>query len=429
MGPMASPRPRFRFAHMADIHLGAVRFDVPALAEDCVRAFERALDAAREAEVDFIVLAGDVFHRALVPPEVLRAAGEALDRVGDIPVVAIDGNHDTTLYTRRPSYVWYLGQRGHLRFLRPRFDAATHTYLDDPWDPTTREGFWCEPIEGVRVYGLGYGGATAGVKIERMARVMEPGERATLALFHGAIDRLVGTGLGEIRYEELEPLRGLVDYLACGHIHKRYDDGWAHNPGSLENVYLDEAERETRGFFLVDVEDGEYRAELVPVEGRPVLRPEPFDASDLGSPEAVEAAFQGWAASLEGPPEAILEVRLVGAVPFNFAQVDLERLRAMVQDRLDPAHVLIHNDLNLRGAERGSGGMDRRAIEQEVLREALAEELSEWSERQDELLDLLNAIRRKNPGRNDKETLDEVLEMVRSFVERAPDDAEETACD
>lgn len=411
----------FRFAHMADIHLGAVRFDVPALARDCLDAFRAALRLAREREVDFIVLAGDVFHRSLVPPEVLRDADEALEEAGGVPVLAIDGNHDTPLYTERPSYLWYLGQRGRLVFLRPFFDRETQSYQPVPWDAERGEGFYHEPLEGVRVYGLGYGGATAGVRVARMASVMESGSRATLALFHGAIDRLVGTGLGEIRYEELDPLRPLVDYLACGHIHKRYDDGWAHNPGSLENIYLDEAERDARGFFVVDADEGGFRAELVEVPGRPVFRPAAFDAAGAADPAALEQAFTEWVDGLECDPEAIVEVRLTGAVPFNFALVDLDRLRARVGERLAATHVVLHNDLNLVGRAGAVGGfMDREAIEREVLEEVLAENLPDYTERSDELLGLIETIRRRDPSK-DPELLD-ILEMARQLVVSRPED-------
>ena len=38
--------------------------------------------------------------------------------------------------------------------------------------------------------------------------------------------------MGEVTYEDLYPLKEVVDYLALGHYHSAYDiDGWVYNPG------------------------------------------------------------------------------------------------------------------------------------------------------------------------------------------------------
>ncbi len=53
----------------------------------------------------------------------------------------------------------------------------------------------------------------------------------------------------------MNELKSLVDYLALGHTHKRFEiDGWAFNPGSLEACSIDEY-REERGLYLVEVDD------------------------------------------------------------------------------------------------------------------------------------------------------------------------------
>src|ERR687883_546064 len=55
--------------------------------------------------------------------------------------------------------------------------------------------------------------------------------------------------------ERLKELRSLVDYVALGHTHKRFElEGWAFNPGSLEACSIDEY-REERGVYLVEVDD------------------------------------------------------------------------------------------------------------------------------------------------------------------------------
>ncbi|MGX6449987.1 metallophosphoesterase family protein, partial [Patulibacter sp. S7RM1-6] len=84
-----------RLLHTADWHLGRLLHRVPLL--DAQRAVLDGLVAlARAEEVDAILLAGDVFDRALPPVEAVRVAGEALRRLAAVaPVIAISGNHDS----------------------------------------------------------------------------------------------------------------------------------------------------------------------------------------------------------------------------------------------------------------------------------------------------------------------------------------------
>ena len=49
----------FRFAHIADCHIGAWRDKT--LRELNIQAFEKALDTCIEQKVDFIILPGDLF--------------------------------------------------------------------------------------------------------------------------------------------------------------------------------------------------------------------------------------------------------------------------------------------------------------------------------------------------------------------------------
>jgi exonuclease SbcD len=84
-----------RLLHTADWHLGRTLHRVPLL--DAQReVLDHLVALAREERVDAILLAGDVFDRALPPVEAVRVAGDALRRLAEIaPVIAISGNHDS----------------------------------------------------------------------------------------------------------------------------------------------------------------------------------------------------------------------------------------------------------------------------------------------------------------------------------------------
>jgi exonuclease SbcD len=84
-----------RLLHTADWHLGRTLHRVPLL--DAQReVLDHLVQLARDERVDAILLAGDVFDRALPPVEAVRVAGDALRRLAEVaPVVAISGNHDS----------------------------------------------------------------------------------------------------------------------------------------------------------------------------------------------------------------------------------------------------------------------------------------------------------------------------------------------
>lgn len=396
----------FRFAVLSDVHLGAPRFGAPALEGDAARALEAAVTRLLEDPPAFVLLAGNLFHRALVGPGDLAAAEAQLQRLAGVPVVAIEGDREAM---SRDSFMRYLGRRGLLRCLAPDFDPGDQRYRARPWDPVAGVGTYCEPVEGVRVHGLGVGGGAARTRLEHMIPALERGDGVSLGLYHGRRDDLHAEGLGA--------LRSKLDFVACGHPTQRGHDGWAYSPGGLVPVHLAEVDDERPGLLLVEARDGTFQAERVPVAGRPVARLEPYRAPEgVEAPDALLRDLDAFLARHETPPGAVVALRLTGEVPFTFADLDPEQVAARARDTLGAGHVLVVNELNL-GADAGEPGLlDRRAIEREVLADALREELPELAHRHDELLDLVGAIRRRDLDRD--EDLVEILDLAKAFVER-----------
>jgi exonuclease SbcD len=103
-----------RLLHTADWHLGRA-FHGEDLLSAQAAFVDFAVAAAREQRVDGILIAGDLYDRALPPVEAVRLASEALARLADVaPVVAISGNHDSAarlgfgarLLARAGVHVW-----------------------------------------------------------------------------------------------------------------------------------------------------------------------------------------------------------------------------------------------------------------------------------------------------------------------------------
>src|SRR5690606_405192 len=81
-----------RIAHLADIHIPKS----PTRHEEYREVFNRLYDSLKEANVDRIVIVGDLFHDYIeLQPEANILAGEFLNTLASIaPVRIIRGNHD-----------------------------------------------------------------------------------------------------------------------------------------------------------------------------------------------------------------------------------------------------------------------------------------------------------------------------------------------
>src|SRR5690242_2349885 len=85
-----------RFLHTSDWHLGRSFHRVSLL--DAQRAFlDHLVATARGVAVDAVLVAGDVYDRAVPPLAAVELYDEALHRLADLgtPTVMISGNHDS----------------------------------------------------------------------------------------------------------------------------------------------------------------------------------------------------------------------------------------------------------------------------------------------------------------------------------------------
>ena len=83
-----------RFAHFADCHIGSWRD--PKLRQASTRAFVKAVDLSIEKEVDFIVIAGDLFNTSLPSIDSLKEVVSKLKELKDngTSVYIVPGSHD-----------------------------------------------------------------------------------------------------------------------------------------------------------------------------------------------------------------------------------------------------------------------------------------------------------------------------------------------
>ncbi len=228
-----------RFIHLADIHLGAAPDKgLPWCArreEEIWETFRRVIAGIREDPVDFLFIAGDLFHRQPLLGE-LKEVAYLFQTIPDTRVYLIAGNHD---YMRK--------------------DSRYHTF---EWPENViffyEEELTCvrDPELDVYVYGFSYHhqeipeNVLAGI-------VPEEGEGLHILLAHGGDE-------GHVPFNVKALASAGFDYIALGHIHKPQillRDRAAFS-GALEPI--DRNDLGEHGYMEGHTEDGRLRVRFVP---------------------------------------------------------------------------------------------------------------------------------------------------------------------
>ncbi|WP_017297661.1 metallophosphoesterase family protein [Nodosilinea nodulosa] len=371
-----------KFLHIADIHLGFDRYDTPERTKDFFRALQTVLERyAIEAGVDFVAIAGDLFEHRNIKPATLNQAQVCLQALKDanIPVLAIEGNHDNRPYGTRTSWLKYLSEWDLLKLLEPNDGAIAEDRLT-PWCESTRSGSYIDLPCGVRVIGSSWYGATAPRAIELLAeaiKALPPGPDHSVLLFHHGLEGQISRYAGALRYTELLPLKEAgVDYLALGHIHKQYAvENWVFNPGSLEANNVEES-RYQRGAYLVELSPQGIDAELqTDYFQRPIVRLELVAKGQESLDDLIQMAMDRAIAAVaqhQSGTAPILELKISGQVSFDRLELDTRRLQEAIKAASNALIVLIKYDVEDVAYQTPLGeGQNRAEIEQSIFEDML----------------------------------------------------------
>lgn len=373
---------RVRFAHLADLHLGYEQYHSLERYKDFFQTFRRAVSDILKERVDFVLIAGDLFHQRVISPMTLILAQRELQRLKEagIPVVGVMGNHEQPHYRQDHSWLDFLAAQDLLILLRPHYQdekLVLQPYQDGL-------GGYVD-LGNVRIYGTGYHGAAAPRVFADLAGRLEElhAERRppfTILLAHAEVEGMLVRGAGSrvaLTHYQLAPLRPHIDYLALGHIHKPDQrEEWLFNPGSLEPNNFDESQH-PGGVFFVEVEVGQPHA--VRVEHRRYTR-RPFirrrlDVTPFQTPEelyeALRRQLQADAEQFPMPP--VVEYSLDGLLHFSSSALQMDIVTEMIQQKYQPLVSQVH--LRAMPAEYAVNApaehLSRAEMEQQVIRELL----------------------------------------------------------
>lgn len=378
------------FAHIADTHLGHRQYGLKQREEDMAASLRAAIvEMVDRRSADAIVLAGDLFHSRDLRPKILHQAERILERVpGDIPVVVSRGNHDENLTPRDLTWLNYLHERELIILLQADLEADTevaHFEPYDPADPGVHAGFYDLESEGlsgpIRFFGLQWRGARTDQALQQVAAGVEGVNKEygapafTVLLAHFGIEDEVPTLGATITHHELDDLQQHIDYLALGHIHKRYDaHGWVFNPGSPEMHSTREGHPEwEHGYYTVTLspttsEEGDSPRRIDVAHHQTKRRPYyriTFEVTEHQSPGQLVGAFRSHIddeadavrAHCQQPPfmtdgalrAPLIDLRFTGTLQFARREFPTEELSTYARKTLDAIHVR-ENDGGMRTA-------------------------------------------------------------------------------
>jgi exonuclease SbcD len=387
---------RATFVHTADNHLGYEQYGIKERFNDFARAFLSVIDAAIARRADCFLISGDLFNKRAIDALTLMQAKSGLERLKEagIPAIAIEGNHDRTYYRDGVSWLQFLCWEHLLILLNPVIHEGVFSLT--PWDSDSLLGAYTDLKGGrMRIYGLPWYGAGTARVVEGFARELaaareteaESGVEYRVLLMHTGIDGIVPQLHGLPTYEQFLPLRGLVDYLGLGHVHKQYSrDNWMYNPGSTETWGAEESAWD-RGYYVVSVDtdvvaEERQRVQHIVNPRRPFLR-FTFSVDSLATPEAFYEQFrrscQEWARRSQEKEEPVVDISLTGILGFEPSAIPRDRLEECVRDCFTPLTVRIHDgtretDYDIDEGEEGDG-RDRstwQQLEVHIFEELLA---------------------------------------------------------
>lgn len=328
-----------KFAHLADCHIGAWR--VPALRALTDEAFAQAITKCVEERVDFVLIAGDLFHTALPGVDHVRHVVKHLTRLkhADIPVYFIAGSHDYSPTGKTMLSV--LEEAG----------LATDVCVGEQ----TEHGFVLKPVcdekTGVHLTGILGKAGQLDTELYDGLRV-EDVDGKKIFLFHTTLDELKPRRLAHVHSVSATSLlpKGF-DYYAGGHVHivgstslPGYTD--IVYPGPLFPASFSELEElGTGGFYLVELTSSGVEKKRVEL---PVCRVHSVHIDCDGMvPQDVEQAIKQQLTDVDG---AVVLVRLTGTLEQG-AAADIAFAELFLDATKRGAIACLRNTVALRSPE------------------------------------------------------------------------------
>ena len=287
-----------KIVHCSDLHLGkrlsGTKDYVTKRYMDFFNAFATFVDKVEEIKPDVCLIAGDIFDKKEINPDILSKTEYLFKRLKDNvkkDIIAIEGNHDNSRILEE-SWLEYLQEQNILKVFYYNKDFEEKNYLK---------------IDDINFYPVGYPGFMIDEALTKLSEKLNPQEK-NIVIVHTGISGGTNTLPGLVSTSILDLFKDKAIYIAGGHIHSfttyPKEKPYFFVSGSLEFSNVQNEKSDKKGFILFDTDTLKY--EFIETEHRKRVK-EKFSYSDIDN---IEDEFDDFIKSLNLDGGEILIVYL-----------------------------------------------------------------------------------------------------------------------
>ena len=342
-----------KIVHCSDLHLGK-RFSgnkdyVKKRYMDFFNAFATFIDKVEEIKPDVCLIAGDIFDKKEINPDILSKTEYLFKRLRDNvkkDIIAIEGNHDNSRILEE-SWLEYLQEQNILKVFYYNKDFEEKNYLK---------------IDDINFYPVGYPGFMIDEALTKLSKKLNPQEK-NIVVVHTGISGSTNTLPGLVSTSILDLFKDKVIYIAGGHTHSfttyPKEKPYFFVSGSLEFSNVQNEKSDKKGFILFDTDTLNY--EFIELEHRKRIKKD-FSYTNFSN---LENEFENFVKELNLTGEEIL---VISVSLNNNDYINTENLENIAEKNgALKTHILIKNILNIGASEENNSDLSIDELEKNLI--------------------------------------------------------------
>ena len=365
-----------KIVHCSDLHLGK-RFSgnkdyVKKRYMDFFNAFATFVDKVEEIKPDVCLIAGDIFDKKEINPDILSKTEYLFKRLRDNvkkDIIAIEGNHDNSRILEE-SWLEYLQEQNILKVFYYNKDFEEKNYLK---------------IDDINFYPVGYPGFMIDEALTKLSEKLNPQEK-NIVVVHTGISGSTNTLPGLVSTSILDLFKDKAIYIAGGHIHSfttyPKEKPYFFVSGSLEFSNVQNEKSDKKGFILFDTDTLNY--EFIELEHRKRIKKD-FSYTNFSN---LEIEFENFVKELNLTGEEIL---VISVSLNNNDYINTESLENIAEKNgALKTHILIKNILNIGASEENNSDLSIDELEKNLINTWNISEIEKFSKSFDRLKELFS---------------------------------------
>ena len=365
-----------KIVHCSDLHLGK-RFSgnkdyVKKRYMDFFNAFATFVDKVEEIKPDVCLIAGDIFDKKEINPDILSKTEYLFKRLKDNvkkDIIAIEGNHDNSRILEE-SWLEYLQEQNILKVFYYNRDFDEKNYLK---------------IDDINFYPVGYPGFMIDEALTKLSEKLNPQEK-NIVIVHTGISGSINTLPGLVSTSILDLFKDKAIYIAGGHIHSfttyPKEKPYFFVSGSLEFSNIQNEKSDKKGFILFDTDTLNYK--FIELEHRKRIKKD-FSYTNFSN---LENEFENFVKELNLTGEEIL---VISVSLNNNDYINTENLENIAKKNgALKTHILIKNILNIGASQENNSDLSINELEKNLINTWNISEIEKFSKNFSKLKELFS---------------------------------------